>query len=71
MMIDPATDWFEIVKIPTFDLEEVTIVNDEYIDNHMPGLARLLTTYGYSDTCVHAKSCLTTVLVLNETSLPC
>ena len=27
-MIDPATGWFEIVKIPTFDLEEVTIGND-------------------------------------------
>ena len=30
-MIDPATGWFEIVEIPTFDLEEVKIVNDEYI----------------------------------------
>ena len=27
-MIDPATGWFEIVEIPTFDLEEVTIFND-------------------------------------------
>ena len=26
-MIDPATGWFKIVKIPTFDLEEVTIGN--------------------------------------------
>ena len=30
-MIDPDTGWFEIVKIPTFDLEEVELVNDEYI----------------------------------------
>ena len=32
MMIDPATGWFKIVEIPTFDLEDVTIGNDEYID---------------------------------------
>ena len=30
--IDPTTGWFEIVEIPIFDLEEVTICNDEYID---------------------------------------
>ena len=40
-MIDPTTGWFEIVKIPTFDLNEVVIGNDEYMDkssvrvNHM------------------------------------
>ena len=31
-MIDPATGWFDIVKIPTFDLDEVRAGNDEYID---------------------------------------
>ena len=31
-IIDPATGWFDIVKIPTFDLKEVTIGNDEYIN---------------------------------------
>ena len=31
-MIGPATGWFEIVKIPTFDLEEEAIGNDECID---------------------------------------
>ena len=30
--IDPATGCFEIVEIPTFYLDEVTLVNDEYID---------------------------------------
>ena len=30
-MIDPATDWFDIVEIPTHDLDEVTGVNGEYI----------------------------------------
>ena len=31
-MIDPATGWFKIFEIPAFDLEEVTLGNDEYID---------------------------------------
>ena len=31
-MIDPSTGWFDIVEIPKFDLEEVTLVNDKYID---------------------------------------
>ena len=31
-MIEPTTGWFEIAEIPTFDLKEVTIGNDEYID---------------------------------------
>ena len=30
-MIDPATGWFDIVKIPTFDLNEIAIGNDECI----------------------------------------
>ena len=31
-MIEPSTGWFKIVNIPTFDPEEVTLGNDEYID---------------------------------------
>ena len=31
-MIDPATGCFDIVRIPAFDLKEVTLGNDEYID---------------------------------------
>ena len=31
-MIDPATGWFDIFKIQTFDLDEVMAGNDEYID---------------------------------------
>ena len=31
-MIEPETGWFEIVEIPTFNLDEVTAGNDEYID---------------------------------------
>ena len=32
MMIDPSTGWFGIVEIPMFDLEEVSLGNDEYMD---------------------------------------
>ena len=31
-MVDPAIGSFEIFEIPTFDLDEVTSGNDEYID---------------------------------------
>ena len=31
-MIDPATGWFKIVEMPTFDLNEVTAGNYGYID---------------------------------------
>ena len=30
-IIEPATGWLEIVEIPMFDLDEVTLVNYEYI----------------------------------------
>ena len=32
-IIDPAIGWFEIFKVPMFDIFEVTGGNDEYIDN--------------------------------------
>ena len=51
--------WFESVEVPEYDL-------DEYI----PGWASCLTTYGYADTCVHIKSCLTTDLILNKSFTP-
>ena len=31
-MIYPATGWFEIIEIPTFDLDEVMAGNDKNID---------------------------------------
>ena len=31
-MIGLSTGWFEIVDIPIFDLEDITLGNDEYID---------------------------------------
>ena len=41
MMIDPATGWFEIIKVPTSDLYEVTGGNDEYIDKSSARLSQL------------------------------
>ena len=32
MTIEPTTSWFGIAEIPTFDIDEVTTSNDEYID---------------------------------------
>ena len=40
-MIDPATGWFEIVEILTFDLDEVTIGNDKYIDKSSSRVSQL------------------------------
>ena len=40
-MIDPTTGWFDIVKILTFDLNEVTAGNDEYIDKSSDRVSQL------------------------------
>ena len=40
-MIDPAKGWFEIVEVPTFDLDEVTGGNDEYIDKSSDRVSQL------------------------------
>ena len=39
--VDPATGWFEIVEIPTFDPKEVTLVNDEYMDKSSSRVSQL------------------------------
>ena len=44
MMIDSATVWFEIVEIPTYDLNEVTVSNDEYIDKSSDRARQLFNT---------------------------
>ena len=46
MMIDPATGWFEIVDIPMFDLKEVTLGNDEYIDKSYARVSQLFNNTG-------------------------
>ena len=40
-MIDPYRGWLYIVKIPTFDLEEVTLSTDEYIDRSSTRVSQL------------------------------
>ena len=45
-MIDPATGWFEIVDIPMFDLKEVTLGNDEYIDKSYARVSQLFNNTG-------------------------
>ena len=40
-MINPAIVWFEIVKIPTYDLNEVTGGNYEYIDKSSARVSQL------------------------------
>ena len=40
-MIDPVTGWFEIFKIQTSDLDEVTAGNDEYIDKASARVSQL------------------------------
>ena len=40
-MVDLATGCFEIVQIPRFDLEEVKIGNDEYIDKSSASASQL------------------------------
>ena len=68
-MIDPTTGWFDIVEIPTFDLDKVTAGNDEYIYKSSARVNQLFTTHVFADTRIHSNSCLTTDLSLNETSL--
>ena len=34
-MIDPATGWFEIIKVSTFDLDKVTGIMNTLI-SHLP-----------------------------------
>ena len=41
MMIDSATGWFEIVNIPMFDIDDLTLVNYEYIDKSSTRVSNL------------------------------
>ena len=42
MMIKPAIAWFEIIKVPVFDLNEIMGGNDEYIDKSSTKVRKLL-----------------------------
>ena len=44
-MIEPDMGWFEIVKVPTFDLYEVTGGNENTLIVNLPGQANCLATH--------------------------
>ena len=48
----PTTAWFEILKIPTYELGEVTGVNDEYIDK-----SSIRVRQFFSNTCLSIYPC--------------
>ena len=51
-MIDQDTGWFEIFEIPTFDLEEVTISNDDYMDKSFTRVSHMFNnTWLCRDLC--------------------
>ena len=39
--IEPDTGWFEIVEVPTFDINGVMGGNDDYIDNSSARVSQL------------------------------
>ena len=62
-MIDPATSWFEISEIPTYNLDEVAGSNDEYIDKLSARVIQLfnstwLSRYPHSHKVVFDKRIL-------------
>ena len=40
-MIEPNMSWFEIVEVLTYDLDEVTGSNDDYIDKYSSGVIQM------------------------------
>ena len=40
-MINPVIGWFEINEVPTYNLDDVKSVNDEYIDNSSTRVSQL------------------------------
>ena len=40
-IIEPTTGWVEIVEVPTFNLDDVTGGNDDYIDRSSSRLSKL------------------------------
>ena len=43
-IIYPAMGWIEMIKVPMFDLYEITGVNDEYIDKSSFRVSQLFNT---------------------------
>ena len=40
-IIEPATGWFDVVKIPRYNLDEVAGNNDEYVDKSSSRVSQL------------------------------
>ena len=51
-MIDLDTYWFEIVKVPTYDIDGVIGGNDEYIDKSYSRVRQL-----FNNTCLRRYPC--------------
>ena len=52
--IEPATGWIRIFEIPTFNLDEVTAGNDEYIDK---SYARVRQSFNNTWICRYPRPC--------------
>ena len=53
-MIDPATGWFEIFKLPTLEIDKVTVSYDEYIYN---SYVKLIHLFNNKFLCIYPRSC--------------
>ena len=40
-IINPATVWLEIAEIPTYDIDDITGNNDEYVDKSSARVSKL------------------------------
>ena len=58
MMINPSSGWFLIMKVTTFDLDEVASGNDAYIDNSSARESHLLKKNMYIQIPASAQSCV-------------
>ena len=71
VMIDPSTGWFDIVKILTFDFDELTSGNDEYIDKSSASVSQLFNNTWLCRYPHPRKVLFDNVYYLNYTSLLC
>ena len=51
-MIDPATGWFEIIEVQTYDIDEVMGGNDEYTDKSSTRVSQL---FNNTDLSIHLR----------------
>ena len=70
MMIDPATGWFEIVEIPTLDIDEDITGNDEYTGKSSARVSQLFNDTWFFRYPCSLKLCLITYLNLKRDFTP-